>query len=208
MAWYLAPSLANLRDEVNAKWPNRSKVSDGTIGDAAHSSRTSQHNPNERGSVNAIDITNDGIDVDYLIACAMRHPSTWYVISRGFIYSRTYGFTKRPFTGSNPHNHHVHISILSTKDAEWNETRWLVTRGGFPLPAGRSFGTPKSSTVHDGTANPEEAKHVQRIQQRLRIKPTGRFGTATRVKVANWQLWKGLRPTGRVGAETWKRLGL
>jgi len=78
----------------------------------------------------------------------------------------------------------------------------------FPLAEGHSFGTPKSATVHDGTANPEDAKNVQRIQQRLRIQPTGRFGTYTRVKVANYQLWRGLKPTGRVGAATWRRLGL
>jgi hypothetical protein len=208
MAWYLAPSLVNLRDEVNRKWPTRSKASDGTKGDSAHASRRSDHNPNERGSVNAIDITNAGIDVDYLIECAMRHPSTAYIISRGAIYSRRYGFAKRAYTGSNPHNTHVHISIQQTKAAEWDETRWLVKRGGFPLPPGHSFGTPKSTTVHDGTANPEDAKHVQRIQQRLRIKTTGRFGNATMVKVANWQFWRRMRPTGRVGAETWKRLGL
>lgn len=207
MGWYLAPSLVRLRDEVNRKWPNRSKVSDGTIGDPAHASRQSEHNPNSRGSVNAIDITNDGINVDALIGAAIRHPSTWYVISRGFIYSRRYGFVKRPYTGSNPHDKHVHISILTTEAAEQNATPWL-RRGSFPLPAGHSFGTPESSTVHDGTSSPDDEYNVKRIQARLGISRTGRFGTYTRVRVANWQLWKGLAPTGRVGSVTWHRMGL
>jgi len=208
MSWHLAPSLARLRDEVDSKWPNRSKASDGTIGDAAHSARVSQHNPNERGSVNAIDITNDGIDPDALIGAALRHPSTWYVISRGFIYSRTYGFAKRPYTGANRHDHHVHISILGTVAAEQSDVAWFRPRDSFPLPAGHAFGTPESSTVHDGTSNPDDELNVKRIQKRLRIATTGRFGTVTRVKVANWQLWKRMRPTGRVGATTWKKLGL
>ena len=80
MSWHLAPALDRLRDEVNAKWPNRSKASDGTIGDAAHSSRTSDHNPNSRRSVNAMDITAKGIDTDTLIAAAKRHPSVRYII--------------------------------------------------------------------------------------------------------------------------------
>ena len=208
MGWHLAPSLVRLRDEVNRKWPTRSKASDGTIGDPAHSSRTSEHNPNERGSVNAIDITNAGIDVDALIGAAIRHPSTWYVISRGFIYSRRFAFVKRPYMGANPHNNHVHISILSTVKAEQDRTVWFQSKSSFPLPAGHSFGMKESSTVHDGTSSPDDELNVKRIQKRLSIKTTGRFGVATMVKVANWQLWKGLAPTGRVGAATWKRLGL
>ena len=81
-------------------------------------------------------------------------------------------------------------------------------RAPFPLPAGHSFGTPESSTVHDGTSNPDDEYHVKTIQRRLGISRTGRFGTWTRVKVANWQLWKGLAPTGRVGSVTWHRMGL
>jgi len=41
MSWRLARSLEPLRNEVNAAAPNRSKASDGTIGDTAHSSRAS-----------------------------------------------------------------------------------------------------------------------------------------------------------------------
>jgi len=208
MSYYLAPSLDNLRDEINARWPNRSKRSDGWIGDPAHAARVSDHNPNSRGSVNALDVTNDGIDVDALIAAAMRHPSTAYIISRGYIYSRRYQWAKRPYLGVNPHNTHVHISIQQTRTAEWDETRWFRRRSTFPLGQGQSFGTPRSAMVFDGTESPERARDIQRIQQRLRITPTGKYGPYTLVKVANWQLWKGLRPTGRVGASTWRRLGL
>jgi len=39
MAWRTAKSLIICRDQINQVAPNRSKASDGTIGDAAHASR-------------------------------------------------------------------------------------------------------------------------------------------------------------------------
>ncbi len=65
MNWRLAKSLETLRSQVNAVHPNRSKESDGSIGNAEHSARESDHNPNSAGVVCAIDITPDpagGVD--------------------------------------------------------------------------------------------------------------------------------------------------
>ena len=63
MTWYLAPSLTALRSQVNARWPHRSKVSDGTIGNAEHAARPSDHNPKPDGEggsvVDAMDLTHD-----------------------------------------------------------------------------------------------------------------------------------------------------
>ncbi|HKV33547.1 MAG TPA: hypothetical protein VJP89_04485, partial [Pyrinomonadaceae bacterium] len=61
MAWRVAKSLLRLREQINELAPNRSKASDGTIGDAAHASRKSDHNPwvkdGSIGVVTAMDIT-------------------------------------------------------------------------------------------------------------------------------------------------------
>ena len=59
MTWRLAGSLVTLRNEINAAYPGRSKVSDGSIGDTSHSARVSDHNPDAGGVVRAIDVTQD-----------------------------------------------------------------------------------------------------------------------------------------------------
>jgi hypothetical protein len=61
--WRGAKALFRLRDQINATFPGRNKASDGLIGDAAHATRASDHNPwvidNGVGVVTAIDITHD-----------------------------------------------------------------------------------------------------------------------------------------------------
>ena len=146
-SWHLAPSLAQLRREINARWPNRDKSTDGTIGDAAHSSRASDHNPNSRGSVNAIDVDKDGIDAVGLVGLAIKDPRVNYVIYNRRIWQRKYGFKPRPYSGLNAHKEHVHVSILQSIAAEQNAAPWGVAKigaspvkpstGGAPAPKPR-----------------------------------------------------------------------
>lgn len=135
MAWKLAPALAALISDVNAEWPNRNKALDGTIGDAAHAARKSEHNPNREpgddvpdGYVTAADITASGIDVARLIDAMVHDPRTWYVIHNGIIRSRTYGFANRAYTGADPHAHHIHISLVQTQKACDNTADWLAQK--------------------------------------------------------------------------------
>ncbi len=129
-SWHLAPSLAQLRREINTRWPSRDKTSDGTIGDAAHSARASDHNPNSRGSVNAIDIDEDGIDAWGLVALLITDPRVYYVIYEGRIWQRKHGFVPRPYAGINAHRKHVHVSIIQSVAAEQNTTPWSVAKIG------------------------------------------------------------------------------
>ncbi|HEX8612113.1 MAG TPA: hypothetical protein VF800_12570 [Telluria sp.] len=124
--WYLAPCLRRLMAEINRRWPNRDRTSDGTIGDRRHRKYPSDHNPNRRRSVNACDIDKDGIRTLLVIRAAIRHPSTNYVIYKRIIWARAYGFRARRYTGKNPHITHIHISIMQTRAAEQNRRRWGI----------------------------------------------------------------------------------
>jgi len=124
MSWRLAKSLEILRAQFNERYPKRSKKADGSIGDAAHASRDSDHNPwvkdGKTGVVTALDITHDpenGVDT-YKVADHMRtkrDPRVKYIISNGRICSADRGWEWRPYTGKNKHSQHVHISVKSDK---------------------------------------------------------------------------------------------
>ena len=120
MAWRVAKSLDVLRMQVNAKWPGRSRASDGTIGDPAHTSRISDHNVNDAGVVTALDITHDplhGPDARKLAEAlvASKDARIKYIISNGEIVSgmgqEHPAWVWRRYTGSNAHRSHMHISV-------------------------------------------------------------------------------------------------
>ena len=110
-SWTLAPALDTLRREYNQKFPKRSKSSDGTIGDTPHSKRKSEHNPDSKGVVRAIDLTGKGEQAQYLLDQVIGDPRVHYVIHNGKIYSRSNGWKPRKYTGQSPHTEHVHVSL-------------------------------------------------------------------------------------------------
>lgn len=122
----LAPSLITARADINARWPNRDRSSDGWIGDAAHQATVSDHNPNGRGVVDAIDVDKDGIHVPTVIAAFLVHPATHYVIHNRRIYDREDKFRPYDYGGSNPHTDHIHESIQQLVAAENNATAWYM----------------------------------------------------------------------------------
>lgn len=130
--WRVAKSLNVLLEQINAAYPNRSKVADGSIGDAAHAASVSDHNPDQYGVVRARDYTHDpahGFDAhamaDALIAS--RDPRIKYVISRGRIASATISpWAWRTYTGTNRHDHHAHVSVVPDSRAD-NTNPWTIT---------------------------------------------------------------------------------
>lgn len=144
VTWRVARSLEILLNEINRAHPNRSKASDGSIGDAAHQDRTSDHNPwiqdEGVGVVSARDFTNDpdhGFDssdfAEWLRQRCINSDETRvkYLISdRRIANGDIQDWSWRPYPGSNPHLHHVHISVKP------NKKKYDDTRGwGYPDPA-------------------------------------------------------------------------
>lgn len=131
--WYLAPSLVALRNEINSRWPNRDKASDGAVGDTSHQARKSDHNPDYSagGVVRAVDVDKDGIDVDQLLDAVVRDPRAAYVIWNGRIASATDDgapWDWEPYDGANAHTQHLHISIKHTRAAETDTSPWFTTQ--------------------------------------------------------------------------------
>lgn len=138
MEWRLAKSLEKLRTQINSEWPNRNKASDGTIGDARHATSTSDHNPwvpDPPGPnvVTALDITHDpahGVDNNKIVSqlVASRDRRIKYIIwNRRIISSTVSPWTWRPYTGTNPHDHHFHVSVLPNKDRYDDASNWRIT---------------------------------------------------------------------------------
>ena len=134
IAWRVARSLVRLIDQCNAAWPNRSKVSDGTIGDAAHASRVSDHNPwYGPGIVTAADITHDpahGANMHALAASlvASRDRRIKYIIWNRRIISGAAGpapWVWQPYGGVNPHTRHLHLSVVASPLCD-NTAAWRL----------------------------------------------------------------------------------
>lgn len=144
MAWRIAKSLEVLRRQLNELFPNRSKVSDGGIGDARHqASKSSDHNPWVKdktggGVVTARDFTFDnnpadgeGIDCQRLadVLVEGRDPRIKYIIwNRQIISSAQQPWRWRAYTGTNAHKHHLHISVMSEQKLFDDEKEWNLAR--------------------------------------------------------------------------------
>ena len=132
---YLVPTLATLRAEFNSAFPGRSKSHDGWIGDAAHAKTKSDHNPDEKGRVRAVDLTAEGARgaslAEVAIATLKRRGQQGYVIHNGRIANPDVrGGAWRRYSGSNPHTRHVHVSAHTqlTSSARWGVVRLTPPR--------------------------------------------------------------------------------
>lgn len=141
--WRVASSLEKLLLQINEMAPNRRKASDGGIGDDNHKNRNSDHNPwvdfdGVRGVVTARDFTHDparGCDAGVLAEQirASRDPRVKYIIwNRRIANSSSIGgaapWAWRPYNGRNPHDHHVHISVLPEKAKYDSEQPWSIQK--------------------------------------------------------------------------------
>lgn len=194
----LAPSLYRGRATIDKHWPNRDRSSDGWIGDAAHAARNSDHNPNARGIVDAIDVDMFGgptpVIRGAIVAGAILHPAVHYVIFNRRIFQAEDRFQPRVYDGINPHDHHCHVSIWQMVSAEQSTVPWSMWEA---FPMWNPFGPGVSgwyvrelqallnawgaSLVVDGDYGPLTTAAVRNIQRRSGFLPiTGAVTTATR----------------------------
>lgn len=131
--WRVAKSLIVLRAQIDALYPDRNKRNDGTIGDRAHQTRDSDHNPwivdGKTRVVSALDITDDIAHEVHCTTLAERiknDPRIKYVIWNHHIYNPSISKSWRGYTGSNPHTEHMHISVLSDKKHYDDESPWSI----------------------------------------------------------------------------------
>lgn len=222
MTWRNAHSLDTLRKQINAMFPNRDKRSDGTIGDAKHASRSSDHNPwikiKENGKtigiVTALDITHDpsvGLDSERLAEAwaASRDKRIKYIISNGKIMAGNGGpkpWVWRRYDGYNKHNRHVHISVEDTKDLYDDDEEWgfVLTTGPVAKPT-----TPTPPLLKKGSKG-EDVKTLQKALNKkgYGLEVDGDFGPATDKAVRLFQRASGLFVDGKVGPYTWEKLNV
>lgn len=117
---WLIPSLATLRAEFNALSPGRDRASDGWIGDTAHAATESDHNPDERGAVHAIDVDRDlrlpGASMEQVVQFLLRRCRAGqetrlkYIIYDRRIWSASSDWVEKAYSGANPHDKHAHFS--------------------------------------------------------------------------------------------------
>ena len=115
-------AIAVLR-QATAISPSRKKASDGLLPSAAHISQSpnSDHNTGL-----AVDLTHDpknGIDCADIFEKLKEDARVKYLIFNGKIWSKEKSkLGNRRYTGSNPHNKHLHVSInaaCSTDTSPW-----------------------------------------------------------------------------------------
>jgi hypothetical protein len=120
-----------LREQIDDVFPDRDRKSDGWIGDAAHSNRKSDHNPDpSNGIVRAIDVDKDfdsrpstgAYLADQIRQCAKKDKRISYIIYAGKIASAKSLWRWRTYSGINSHHAHIHISF--TKKGDQNG-RWF-----------------------------------------------------------------------------------
>ncbi|WP_318307017.1 hypothetical protein [Amycolatopsis solani] len=148
MAWRVARSLEVLRAQLNTIAPGRDRSSDGGIGDAAHASRDSDHNPwfhlpgDPTGIVTARDFTHDpagGLDGQRLADTLEqgRDRRIKYVIWNRRIMAGDAGpspWEWRTYRGANPHTKHLHLSVLADATCD-DTTEWALVGLARPSAA-------------------------------------------------------------------------
>jgi hypothetical protein len=207
--WKVAAALEQLRAQLDEHAPDRSRASDGAIGDQDHRNRSSDHNPwwqlNGQRYVTARDFTHDpvgGLNCHELAAALRqgRDQRVKYLIWNERIMSGGEGrapWAWRPYDGSNPHTRHLHLSVVADARS-LSRIPWLLP--GLTTP-------PQRGVVLRSGARGPAVLDLQRVlnawyPRDVALVLDGVFGQDTEAAVRLAQQRAGLVVDGRVGDRT------
>lgn len=219
-------ATARLKADVDALFPGRDRVSDGWIGDAAHATRASDHNPWVKdhwgvGVVTARDITEwdppgkiKELD-DWLVSRIIenRDGRVKYLIHEGRVYSGTQqdhpAWQPRPYYGINQHEHHLHVSVKSDPGHYDDGSSW-----NLKPPSRRDLKVSLRKLRKVWGSGREGGFSARRVQRALNkvydagLVVDGRPGPLT---VAAWKVHQrksGYQPNGRMSVRSLRRLAI
>lgn len=210
----LSGGLVTGRAEINTRWPNRDKRSDGWISDAAHAAHgypTTKHSPNLRDYVHAIDVDTDGVDMNRIKGRFAAMPQAHLWIHNRQIAFRHEGWRPRKYTGPDPHTGHGHIEDEDTPAAEHDLRTWNIgtaTPASAPAKgtAGRMVKLPvvRRNPGVSTAAGRQAQLALRKLGADLGTSGVdGRVGDATVAAIRTFQRGHQLAADGAIGATTW-----
>jgi hypothetical protein len=123
-----SPAAIAVLKQATLFWPTRDKKSDGLLPSAAH---LKQNSKSDHNTGLAVDLTHDpgnGVNCSAIYDKLKSDPRVKYLIFQGRIWSMKNG--EDAYTGSNQHNHHLHISIKP--ECAKDESNWFAWMGPVP----------------------------------------------------------------------------
>lgn len=188
--WRLARSLVVLRDEIRSLHPGTTVW---TIGDQAHRSTWSDHNPTSSGVVCAIDVLGDkGLGLAAFAEHLKRvnHRAVKYVIFNRRVWSKARnGDGWRRYSGSNPHTTHVHVSVGVGPDGRSTGPYDDTSPWGLANIGGGSLPTTGGGDDMIGLSKGDSGEQVKGLQATLRYagfdpgEVDGEYGPSTAAAV-------------------------
>lgn len=232
-AWVLVPDLVSLRTELNKLAPGRDKASDGAIGDTAHAGTgNSDHLGDEDypalrakdtdkvNEVHAVDVDDDlrktGWTMDRVVQIIVTRHRTGldnrlqYVIWNRRIWSRSWGWTAKVYTGVSPHTEHAHFSALygagTAGNPEVDTKPWGLLAADLPAvkPGGKAEAKPGSRLLKKAMSGAD----VAFLRRWLGLSAGTVFDTALDRKVRDYQRMRGLTVDGVCGRVTFANMGV
>ena len=125
---YLSKAAVQMREQIDDSFADRSRKSDGWIGDQKHQNTKSDHNPlPDTGEVCAIDVDAKLCDqpemsiylAEQIRVAAKTDKRISYIIHVGKIASAKSFWRFVKYRGVNPHNRHIHISFKPNQKGDF-----------------------------------------------------------------------------------------